>query len=140
MGAFSKWLLHEDQKELFEIFFAATQNVVFLLLITLLLWPFAKVGFAFRLAKGYVVLWAATYLATAILIRLHSVLKVNPYETLPQKSVTERRYGLAAGCEAALGAAVKCGAYQRATPSVRASPKRFSHLGPSPNRGHSPIN
>ena len=31
---------------------------------------------------------------------------------LPQKSVTERRYGFAAGCEAALGAAVKCSAYQ----------------------------
>ena len=73
--------------------------------------PFAKVGFAFRLAKGYVALWAATYFATAILIRVHSVLKVNLYETLPQKSVTERRYGFAAGCEAALGAAVKCGAY-----------------------------
>ena len=31
---------------------------------------------------------------------------------LPQKSITERRYGFAAGCEAALGAAVKCAAYQ----------------------------
>ena len=59
--------------------------------------------------------------------------------SLPQKSVTERRYGFAAGCEAALGAAVKCGACQRATPSVLALPKRFNHLGPSPSRGHSPI-
>ena len=31
---------------------------------------------------------------------------------MASKSVTERRYGFAAGCEAALGAAVKCGAYQ----------------------------
>ena len=131
MGAFSKWLLREDQKELFEIFFAATQNVVFFSS-PCCCGPFAKVGFAFRLTKGYVVLWAATYLATAILIRLHSVLKVNLYETLPQKSVTERRYGLAAGCEAALGAAVKGGAYQRATPSVRALPKRFNHFRAKP--------
>ena len=35
-----------------------------------------------------------------------------PRWILPQKSVTERRYGFAAGCETALGAAVKCVAYQ----------------------------
>ena len=65
--------------------------------------------------------------------------QTGPTTAFPQKSVTQRRYGFAAGCEAALGAAVKCGATRRATPSIRALPKRFSHLGPSPNRGHSPI-
>ena len=59
---------------------------------------------------------------------------------LPQKSVAERRYGFAAGCEAALGAAVKCVACQtgyalgsgfaqevqsfRAKPELRAQPDR----------------
>ena len=37
---------------------------------------------------------------------------LNTYAALPQKSVTERRYGFAAGCEAALGAAVKGGGNQ----------------------------
>ena len=58
---------------------------------------------------------------------------------LPQKSVTERLYDFVAGSEAALGAAVKSVANQRATPSVWALPKRFNHLGSSPKRGHSPI-
>ena len=41
---------------------------------------------------------------------------------LPQKSVAERRYGFAAGCEAALGAAIKGGLSFRAKPEPRAQP------------------
>ena len=60
---------------------------------------------------------------------------------LHQESVTERRYGFAAGCEAALGAAVKGGAYHtgyalgagfaqevqsfRAKPEPRAQPDHY---------------
>ena len=54
-------------------------------------------------------------------------------------SKVNRANGFAAGCEAALGAAVNEVLTRRATPSVRALPKRLSHLGPSPNCGHSPI-
>jgi hypothetical protein len=41
MGEFSKWLLHEDQKEWFDYLFALALNVVFVA-ITALLWPLGR--------------------------------------------------------------------------------------------------
>lgn len=53
MGEFSKWLLHEDQKELFDYLFALVLNTVFVGLTALLLRPMGRAMFALRLAKGY---------------------------------------------------------------------------------------
>ena len=68
MGEFSKWLLHEDQKELFDYVFAVVLNIFFLALITLLLWPLGKASFALHLAKGYWVFWTVVIITSVVMI------------------------------------------------------------------------
>jgi hypothetical protein len=81
MGVFSKWLLHDDQKALFEIVFAFTLNIVFLVLIALALWPLqGRPAMAFRLGKGYGILWVATYLFATLGNRIQEYFRVNLYD------------------------------------------------------------
>jgi hypothetical protein len=80
MGEISKWLLHDDQKELFEVLFAMTLNIVFLGLIALLLWLPGRAGLAFRLAKGYAILWVFIFLVGGALMRIHGFFRVNLYD------------------------------------------------------------
>ncbi len=68
MGQFSKWLLHEDQKEFFDYLFAVVLNAVFLALIALLLWPMGRAMMALQLAKGYWIFWTAVILISSILV------------------------------------------------------------------------
>ena len=49
MGEFSKWLLHENQKELFDYLFAIVLNIIFLALTALLLWPLGRTTIALHL-------------------------------------------------------------------------------------------
>ena len=79
-GGFSKWLMHDDQKELFEILVAWAMNVVFLALAVLLLWPLGRPLLAFRLAKGYVVLWVLTWVAAMLGNRIQDYFRVNVYD------------------------------------------------------------
>jgi hypothetical protein len=53
MREFTKWLLYDNQKELFQYPYANALNLLFLTLIALLLWPLDKTILAFHLAKGY---------------------------------------------------------------------------------------
>jgi hypothetical protein len=78
-GEISKWLLHDEQKELFEVLVALALNVVFLALIALLLWPLGKVVLAFRLAKGYGSLWIVTFLTSVLVGRLHRFFRIDLY-------------------------------------------------------------
>jgi len=78
-GEISKWLVHDDQKELFEVLFAIALNVVFLALIALLLWPLGKPVLAFRLAKGYGILWMVTFMTSVLVNRLHRLFRVDMY-------------------------------------------------------------
>jgi hypothetical protein len=79
-GEISKWLMHEDQKALFEILVAIILNVVFLALITLLLWSLGKPMLAFRLAKGYGCLWVVIYVTFVLLFRIQRLSRVNIYD------------------------------------------------------------
>ena len=79
-GGFSKWLMHEDQKALFEVLFASVVNVAFLALIALLLWPLGRPSLALRLAKGYVVLWVLTGVAVLLSSRMQDFFRVNIYD------------------------------------------------------------
>jgi hypothetical protein len=79
-GAISKWLLHDDQKLLFEILFAIILNAVFLALITLLLWPLGKPMLAFRLAEGYGCLWVLTWATLVLLSRIQRLARVNIHD------------------------------------------------------------
>jgi hypothetical protein len=80
MGAFGKWLMHDDQKELFEILVAGVLNIIFLALVTLLLWALGSPRLAFRLAKGYGVLWIVIFLTGAMLVRAQGFFRVNIYD------------------------------------------------------------
>jgi hypothetical protein len=78
-GEISKWLMHDDQKGLFEVLFASALNVVFLALIALLLWPLGKPALAFRLARGYVILWIVTFITSVLVHRLHRFFRIDLY-------------------------------------------------------------
>ena len=80
MGALSKWLLHDDQKDLFEVLFASTLNILFLVLLALLLWPLGRPGLAFRLAQGFGILWLGTYVTTVLVKRVQRFCRVNLYD------------------------------------------------------------
>jgi hypothetical protein len=80
MGQFSKWLLHDDQKELFDYLFAIALNAVFLALIALLLWPLGRAGIAWRLTKAYWVFWTAVIVTSSILALAQRVFKMNLYD------------------------------------------------------------
>ncbi len=79
MGEFSKWLLHEEQKELFELLFALALNVVFLALVALLLWPLGKAALAWRLLKAYWLFWILLSNTSLLLYRLQSWFRVDMY-------------------------------------------------------------
>ena len=75
MGEFSKWLIHEDQKELFDVLFALALTLVFLVVSALLLWPLGRVSMTWGLVKGYwifcIVLYWTAVLMVLILRRFH---------------------------------------------------------------------
>jgi hypothetical protein len=79
-GDFVRWLLHDDQKELFEILFALILNLVFLALIALLLWRLERVRFALDLAAGFGGLWILLVATFVFLSRVQRVFRVNLYE------------------------------------------------------------
>jgi hypothetical protein len=79
MGEFSKWLLHEDQKELFDYLFAIVLNAVFLVLIAVLLWPLGRAMMTLRLAKGYWVFWGALILTACVLFLLQRFFRMDLY-------------------------------------------------------------
>ena len=80
MGEISRWLMHEDRKELFEFLVGLVLNIFFLVLITLLLWPLGRLGLAWGLARGYGILWLITWWAAALVYRIQHVFRVNLYD------------------------------------------------------------
>jgi len=79
MGEFSKWLLHEDQKELFDYLFAVVLNAVFLALVALLLWPMRKTGTALSLARGFWAFWTALILTSSLVALWQRLFRVDMY-------------------------------------------------------------
>jgi hypothetical protein len=80
MGAIASWLLHEDRKDLFEVLFALVLNILFLALISLLLWPLSLLRLAWDLAKDYGVLWIVIVVTTALVNRLQRLFRTNLYD------------------------------------------------------------
>ena len=79
MGEFSKWLLHEDQKELFDYLFAIILNAVFLALVALLLWPLGGAAMALQLAKAYWIFWTAVIVTACVLILAQRIFRMDLY-------------------------------------------------------------
>lgn len=61
------WLMQDEQKELYDILFALTLNIVFLGLFALLLWPAGRTLLAWRLTKGYALFWVVVYVVLFVL-------------------------------------------------------------------------
>ena len=77
MGEFSKWLLHEDRKELFDYLFAVALNAVFLALAALALWPTGKAAVALSLARGFWAFWTAMILTTMLVAVAQRLFRVD---------------------------------------------------------------
>jgi len=79
MGEFSKWLIHDDRKELFDYLFAVAVNMFFLALTTLVLWPFGRATFALHLAKGYWVFWTVVIITSSVLVLVRRFFRMDLY-------------------------------------------------------------
>jgi hypothetical protein len=77
MGQFSKWLLHEDQKEFFDYLFAIVLNAVFVGLVALLFWPMRRTTIAFHLAKGYWYFWSVLIVAASLMVLVQRILRMD---------------------------------------------------------------
>ena len=88
MGQFSKWLLHEEQKEFFDYLFALVLNAVFLGLIALLLWPMGRATLALRLAKGYWIFWSVVIVTACVLALLQRIFRMNLYDHFDAHVIT----------------------------------------------------
>ena len=79
MGEFSKWLLHEEQKELFEYLFALVLNIVFVAITALLLWQQGRAIVAWRLAKGYWMFWTVLIMTSIVMILAQRLFRMDLY-------------------------------------------------------------
>ena len=79
MAAIAKWLLHDDQKELFDYVFANALNLVFLALTALVLWPVDKATMALRLAKGYWLFWIVMVVTSGVLLQFQRFFRMDLY-------------------------------------------------------------
>ncbi len=79
MGQFGKWLLHEDQKELFDYLYANVLTVVFLVLTALVLWPMGEAIMAWRLMKGYWVFFIVMILTSILVLQLQRIFRIDMY-------------------------------------------------------------
>jgi hypothetical protein len=80
MGDLLKWLMNDEQKDLFEVLFASALNIAFLALVALLLWPLGRPVLVFRLAKGYGVLWVVICVTAIVVNRIQRLFHVNLYD------------------------------------------------------------
>lgn len=76
MGAFAKWLMRDEQRELFDLLFAVALNVLFLALVALALWPLGRAKVAFHLAQGYGIFWFVMDVAFLLLVLFRRILRV----------------------------------------------------------------
>jgi hypothetical protein len=79
MGELAKWLMHEDRKELFELLFGAAQNLLFVALAALILWPLGDAALVPRFAKGGLVLWGVLCVTRVALALAQRKLRVDMY-------------------------------------------------------------
>ena len=79
MGQFTKWLLHDDQKEVFDHLFAAVLNLLFLAVLILLFWWCGKISFSIHILKGYWVFWILLAVTALLLSVFYRIFRVDMY-------------------------------------------------------------
>lgn len=77
MGAFSKWLLDEEQKELFDSLYATALSIVFFALTALVLWPLERLSLAWRLLKGYWLFCIVVALTAMLLLLFRRIFRID---------------------------------------------------------------
>ncbi len=77
MGAFAKWLLHEDQKQLFEDLYSSLVNLLFIGFVALLFWFLGRLDFAVRLMKGYWIFWIVLPTTAVLLVLFQRIFRVD---------------------------------------------------------------
>jgi hypothetical protein len=77
MGEFGKWLLHDDQKEVFDALFASVLAILFFGLSALLLWPLGRATMTFQLLKGYWVFCLVMCPTVLVTVRLQRMFRVD---------------------------------------------------------------
>ncbi len=75
-----RWILHEDQNDLYEFLVALGLIVLFLALLVPVLWPLGHLSLIPDLARGYGVLWLALWATAAVMRLLQRWFKVNLYD------------------------------------------------------------
>lgn len=74
-----KWLIHDDQEELFNALVALVLNGVFLGVVALVTWPLDRLLLVSALARGYGALWVAVFALALLLTLFHRLLRMDLY-------------------------------------------------------------
>ncbi len=80
MDAHIQWLIHDEQKDLFEFLVALALNLVFLALSALLLWPLAKLALVWSMLKGHILLWLIIFVTAVLLNMVQRFFRMNMYD------------------------------------------------------------
>lgn len=80
MDTLIQWLVHDDQKDLFEFLVALALNLVFLAVSALLLWPLAKLALVWSMLKGHILLWLIIFVTAVLLSIVQRVFRMNMYD------------------------------------------------------------
>jgi hypothetical protein len=80
MSEIAKWLVHDDQKALWEFLVAAVLNVIFLGFVALVLWPLERLSWVVQLAKGYGLLWVATLIVFVLTRTVQRLFRIDMYQ------------------------------------------------------------
>ena len=75
-----KWLMHDDQEDLFNALVALALNGIFLGVVALVTWPMDRLLLVSALARGYGVLWVAVFASALLLTLFHRLFRMNLYD------------------------------------------------------------
>ncbi len=79
MQTFNQWLMHEDQRHVWDSLYATFLTAVFVAFGALVLWPMGKTGMSWSLLKGLGIFWFAIPLTAIPLLWFQRIFRVDLY-------------------------------------------------------------
>ena len=79
MATFNQWLMHEDQRHVWDSLYATFLTAVFVGVSALVLWPMGKASMSWSLLKGLGIFWFAIPVATIPLLLFQRIFRVDMY-------------------------------------------------------------
>jgi len=70
------WLLHDDQKDLYEALVALALNILFIGLSALMLWPMERLTLASVMVKGYGIFWIVTLVLFFLTLQIQRLFRI----------------------------------------------------------------